>query len=191
MGFNTNDHRSWNVMSDHDVENRLIQMKPILFGIAGRVFSCYADRQDAVQVCLCRAWQFRKNVKNPDSFEVWLVRVMKNVCVDMCRKNAQCVPLIEGTPAIADGGDAMCRWIEADALYGALRALPAERRAIVCGHFIEGRTLRELSEMSGVCMGCRTTIHLGHREKKRIEGCSRICYHDAAKPMTERRLHPP
>lgn len=96
-------------MSDYDVENRLIQMNPLLFGIAGRHFSRYAERQDAVQERLRRAWPFRKNVKNPDAFKARLVRVMKNVCADVCRKNAQRVPLIEGTPAIAGGGDAVRR----------------------------------------------------------------------------------
>ena len=136
-------------MNDAEMEIRLIQMEPRLFTIAGRYFSCYANRQDAVQECLCRAWQFRKSIKKPDAFEAWLVRIMKNVCATMCRKSEPCVPLVEENLADVDP---VGNWMEADALYGALRMLPAESRVAVCNHFIGGHTIRELSDASGVCL---------------------------------------
>ena len=136
-------------MNDHETEIRLIQMEPSLFTIAGRYFSCYADRQDAVQECLCRAWRFRKSIKNPDAFEAWLVRIMKNVCVTMCRKSTPCVPLVE--EALADS-DPVGSWMKTDALYDALSTLPTKCSVVVRDHFIEGLTIRELSEASGVCM---------------------------------------
>lgn len=154
-------------MSDSEMEKRLIQMEQILSGIAGKYFICYADRQDAVQECMCKAWQFRKNLKNATALEAWLVRIMKNVCVSMCRKSVHTAPFYD--ERISTVEDVTEQWMQTCALHDALQSIPRDWRTVFCGYYLSGLTIRELSETSGLCMGTvRSRIYRSRQHLKAV-----------------------
>jgi RNA polymerase sigma-70 factor (ECF subfamily) len=58
---------------------------------------CYAqlanvrDREDAVQECICKAWQQRYRLRKPAYFETWVIRILLNVCHDIQRANSHII----------------------------------------------------------------------------------------------------
>ena len=138
-------------MKDSEFERRLIAMEPILRAVARGYFRSTEDQKDAVQECMVKAWQARARLKSAEALEGWVVRIMRNECANVCRKNGVCVRLSEENAAPAD--DPIRRLIERDALLGALSLLPPRSRDMVRAHFLEGCSLRELARTHGLSIG--------------------------------------
>ena len=74
----------------------------VLFGIARRILRDVGLAEDAVQQSLVIAWRELPRLRDPDSFDVWLQRVLVHACYAESRRrrvwmsNIQVLP-IEGS----------------------------------------------------------------------------------------------
>lgn len=138
-------------MEDSELTARLIEIQPILHSIARTYFTCREDRQDAVQECMIKAWQTRKQLRSPDAFKSWIIRIMRNGCMDVYRRRIRCIALNEELPDISD--DPIKQMIEHDALHSALSQLSPLSRDVVNGRYFEGQSLREMALQYGLSIG--------------------------------------
>ncbi|WP_226002765.1 sigma-70 family RNA polymerase sigma factor [Paenibacillus sp. BJ-4] len=70
---------------------KISAQKRRLFGIAFSYLRNQTDAVDAVQETTCRAWMKRKQVKDANSFDSWVTRILINVCVDEQRRRKRLV----------------------------------------------------------------------------------------------------
>lgn len=139
------------MMEESELEERFVEIQPLLHAIAKDFFPCYADRQDAVQECMIKAWQARKQLKFPEAFRCWAVQIMRNKCIDAQRRRIDAAPLNEETLSLSD--DPIIRFIDCDALHDALKLLPPLRRDMVSRYYLRGYSFEELANEYHLCIG--------------------------------------
>jgi RNA polymerase sigma-70 factor (ECF subfamily) len=67
-------------LEDHEFSERIVAMTDTLYRV------CYAqlynerDREDAVQECLCKAWQNRDKLREGRYLQTWVCRILINEC---------------------------------------------------------------------------------------------------------------
>ena len=70
-------------MTGETFEASVKDMVQTLYRISCSQLSIEADREDAVQEALRRAWEKRASLKNESFFRTWLIRILLNVCHDI------------------------------------------------------------------------------------------------------------
>lgn len=107
-------------MNDEEVIAMFAQLEPKLHSIAKSYLPCQADQQDAVQECFYRVWLNRNTLVHAEYFKTWVIRIMKNECINMTRKmnNASFPLILDDTPC---KDSALEDLLEYDALYTALK----------------------------------------------------------------------
>ncbi len=128
-------------------------MTDTLYRVSCTVLDREADREDAVQEALCRAWEKRGTLKTPRYFQTWLVRILLNACYDILRRDSRVTPAEEvplpDAPAPETEG-AMDLRDAVDSLDGTLR-LP------VVLYYVEGFAVEEIARMLGLTRGAVKT----------------------------------
>lgn len=82
-------------MTDNDFAQRIMQMQETLYRVSYSLLPQIADREDAVQESIRRAWQQRGKLRDDRYAETWLVRILLNVCYAMLKKKKREVPIEE------------------------------------------------------------------------------------------------
>ena len=136
------------MIDEREFEQRARACMPKLFRVCCAILPNAADRDDAIQEALLRAWKYRVTLKNDAWFETWLVRIVINECKDTLRRgrrNPQ-AELTETIPAPqADAPDPVLR----DALY----RLDVKLRLPLVLHYLEGYKQDEIARMTGTPVG--------------------------------------
>jgi len=102
----------------------------MLYRVACGYLMGEADRQDAVQQALLRAWERRHTLRNPAAFDSWVVRIVINECRNIQRAQARVIPVAQ---LPEDGREDPDRWVR-----DAVDTLPEGQRLCVLLHYIEG-----------------------------------------------------
>ena len=128
-------------------------MTDTLYRVSCTVLDREADREDAVQEALCRAWEKRDTLKKPRYFQTWLVRILLNACYDILRRDSRVTPAEEvplpEVPAPETEGVMDLR----DAVDGLDQAL----RLPVVLYYAEGFAVEEIARMLGLTKGAVKT----------------------------------
>lgn len=103
-----------------------------------------ADAEDVSQQVFTKAWEKQPRFRDDEHETAWFITVTRNQCRDLARGSYRRMR--------ADLADAPEPWttfssMEDDALWLAVRELPAKYRVPLYLHYCEGYTLRELSRM--------------------------------------------
>jgi RNA polymerase sigma-70 factor (ECF subfamily) len=132
--------------------------------------ACYylrdaAEADEAVQDAFVKAFGHLTSFDRTRSFEVWFTRILVNSCLDRvkARKRRQRWQVAFGdgvaqepaatAPASGPGGSpetVMLRRERARQLLLAIRQLPTRQRTVIILSHLDGRTTREVSEMTGL-----------------------------------------
>lgn len=129
-------------------------MTDTLYRVSCTVLSREADREDAVQEALCRAWEKRETLKKPRYFQTWLVRILLNACYDILRQDSRVTP-VEDVPA--PEGDAARIPEQAMDLRDAVDGLDRTLRLPVVLYYAEGFAVEEIAHMLGITKGAVKT----------------------------------
>ena len=70
-------------------------MTQTLYRVSCSQLPSEADREDAVQEALRRAWEKRGSLKDERYFRTWVVRILLNVCHDIRREGKRMIPAEE------------------------------------------------------------------------------------------------
>ena len=126
-------------MDEREFEQRVRACTQKLFRICYALLPERADRDDAIQEALIKAWRRRGTLRDSALFEAWLTRIAINECKNILRrrKHASTAELDESIPAARD----------------ALRSLDLKLRLPMVLHYVDGYTIAETARILGVPTG--------------------------------------
>ncbi len=116
-------------------------------------FACYFlgsshSAEDAVQDAVLSAFKQIQNLRNPDGFRAWMLKILSSVCKRLYTQNEQNknTVSIEDNPDVIDGDGVDGLEISIE-LKEALRILSAEERAVILLSVVCGYKSHEVSEI--------------------------------------------
>ena len=126
-------------MTKDDFTVRILDMKKTLYHVACGILRSEADREDAVQEAILKAWEKRDSLKNDDAFRAWVTRILVNECYDICRRSGKVIVLDElpesVVPEDTEGRELRDLIMQMDEIY----------RMPIIMFYIEGFSIREIS----------------------------------------------
>ena len=134
-------------MTKEEFTRRITAMTKTLYRISYGLLRSEADREDAVQETILRAWEKLPTLRSEDYFQTWVIRILINQCYSVGRQQKNVVSL-EDYP-IRDTGQQP----EVLQLRDAILALSEDYRLAVILHYIEGYGVNEISELLDTPVG--------------------------------------
>jgi RNA polymerase sigma-70 factor, ECF subfamily len=136
-----------------------------LFAISRRILRDVDRAEDAVQDALVIAWRDLPELRDPDRFDVWLHRVLANMCIEHARRHRRRSARFEVID-LADhvARDELAGVADRDVVDRAFRRLKPEERAILVLRHYLGYEPAAIAEMLGLSAGTiRARLHHAHR----------------------------
>ena len=131
-----------------------------------------AEAQDVAQEALFRLWQYRDRVRQ-DGVRLWLMRTVRNLCIDRIRKRKVRSEVDEGDDVVAieaDGSPGPERMTESGQLGNmieqALAELSPHDRSVVILREVQGLTYDEIAGILELPLG--TLKARLHRARERL-----------------------
>jgi len=126
-------------MDERHFIERTTALKDKLYAVCRSILPCEADREDAVQEAVLRAWMNLKSLRNPEYFETWLMRILINECKNSLKKRRRWPePLTDAEPEPEKSEDG---------LREALDSLEYKYRLIITLHYIDGYRLTDIGKI--------------------------------------------
>lgn len=138
-------------MKDTEFFNEVSSVKGRMYKIAYSYFSSESMAVDAVDEAVYKGYLKKKQIKQPEFFETWLIRILLNVCNTQYRKNKKQTGLEELPETITTSE------IDNIPLKEALRRLPSKYREIVLLKFFGGYTVSEIARLLDIPQGTVAT----------------------------------
>lgn len=126
-------------MTNSEFVRRLEEIRPTLYRICCMQLFCAADREDAIQEAIFKAWRRRDTLREERYFNTWFIRILLNECHNLQKRQRRSLPLEAAKEPSAN--------FEAPSLRWALQALEEKQRMCVLLHHIEGYSVREVAKM--------------------------------------------
>ena len=127
-------------MTNEDFAQRILAMSPMLYRLCLTQLRQPADREDAVQETIRRAWEHRDKLREERYMQTWVVRILLNVCDTQRRKARRVLPVEHLTETAVPQA-------EESPLYAALCVLEEKYRLPIQLHCIEGYDVAEVARM--------------------------------------------
>ena len=152
-------------MTKDDFAVQIMDMKKTLYHVACGILRSEADREDAVQECILKAWEKRDSLKSDAAFRSWVTRILINECYDICRRSGTVIVLDELPESIApeDSGNRELRDLimEMDEIY----------RMPIILFYIEGFSIREISRILRIPEGTvKSRLFAGRAKLRSVLG---------------------
>lgn len=134
-------------MTDQAFERAIVDQIQAMYRICYAQLRSHADREDAVQEALKKAWEKRKSLKDDEALKGWLLRILINECHNIQRRNkrispAEYVPAEALPPPDADS-----------TLHDLMLSLPEKLRITAVLIFMEGMTITQAASVLRVPQG--------------------------------------
>ena len=134
-------------MTDQAFERAIVDQIQAMYRVCYAQLRSHADREDAVQEALKKAWEKRKSLKDDGALKGWLLRILINECHNIQRKNKRMAPS-EYIPAEALPPP------DADStLHDLMLSLPEKLRITAVLIFMEGMTIAQAASALRVPQG--------------------------------------
>ncbi|MBE5905804.1 MAG: sigma-70 family RNA polymerase sigma factor [Lachnospiraceae bacterium] len=150
-------------MKDQEFLDRVEPMRGKLYAIAYSYFGSESMAVDAVDEAIYKGYLKKRQLKQPEFFETWLVRILINVCNGKYKHYKKQVG-IEEIPEEASLSE-----VEGIPLKEAIRKLPEKYREVILLKFFGGYTLTEICSLTGNPQGTVATRLRKALEILRIE----------------------
>ena len=139
------------------------EMVQTLYRVSCSQLSIEADREDAVQETLRRAWEKRASLKNDHHLQTWVIRILINVCHDIQRERQRLIPTEKiSEPVMQTPTDTVD-------LRSCLFQLNERERIPIMLHYIEGYEVREIAAILRIPQGTvKSRLDRGRRQLKDI-----------------------
>ena len=150
-------------MTGETFASSVTDMTQTLYRVACSQLSIEADREDAVQETLRRAWEKRASLKNDSYLRTWVIRILLNVCHDIRKERKRMVPTADfpdmGTPDSYGAID----------LRECLLRLDERERMPVLLYYIEGYDIQQIASILRIPQGTvKSRLNRGRRQLKSI-----------------------
>lgn len=127
-------------MDKDEFSRRMIDMLPVLYRIAWTQLRQAADREDAVQETIRRAWEKRERLREERYMQTWVIRILLNVCDTIRRHAGRLIPS-EELPEKANTP------VSETPLLDALMSLEEKYRLPLQLRYVEGYSVAEVAQM--------------------------------------------
>ena len=128
-------------MNSEEFAGRIEKIRPALYRICCMQLANPADREDAIQEALFKAWKKHSTLRETQYFNTWFIRILINECHNVQRRQRRTAPLEKAPEISCHGG------FETQNLRLALEALDEKQRMCVLLHHIEGYGVRDVAKM--------------------------------------------
>jgi len=116
--------------------------------------------EDAVQEALVRAWQGLPDLRDPESWDAWLHRLIVRACADQGRRRLRHAPEVRMAWTDPVAGDHARSFADHDQLDRAFKRLKPDQRAAVVLRYYLGLTVPEVADALGLPVGtAKSRIH--------------------------------
>ena len=147
-------------MTNEDFAARIMQLLGTLYRVTCTLLREHADREDAVQSAIEKAWRRLASLRDESSFRPWLLRILVNECRTILRRQQRLTPIeiLPGLPApeTADPD-----------LYRFFTSLPDTLRLTMVLHYVEGYDVKEVARIQHIPVNTVKSRLLRGREKLR------------------------
>ena len=152
-------------MTKDDFTVQILDMKKTLYHIACGILRSEADREDAVQECILKAWEKRDSLKNDAAFRSWVTRILVNECYDICRRSGKVIVLDELPESTAPEDT------EGRELRELIMAMDEIYRMPIILFYIEGFSIREISKILRIPEGTvKSRLFAGRAKLRSVLG---------------------
>ena len=121
-----------------------------LYRVSCGLLRSEADREDAVQETILRAWEKLDTLKHEEFFRTWVVRILINECRSIGRQRSRVIPIDELPETVDEAAPSDEQTRE---LRQAVMALPDALRLPVILHYVEGYDVTEAGKILGIPAG--------------------------------------
>ncbi|MGN0754969.1 MAG: RNA polymerase sigma factor [Aristaeellaceae bacterium] len=145
-------------MTNEDFAARIVAMQGTLYRVTCGILREHADREDAVQSAIEKAWRRVGTLRDESRFRPWVVRILINECYAILRHQRRMTPVesIPDTPA-PEGSD--------PDLYRFFTGLPDKLRLTMTLHYVEGYDVEEIARILCIPAGTVKSRLMRGREK--------------------------
>ena len=156
-------------MNQTSFEERVTAMTEDMYRVASGLLFRYADRQDAVQECIWKAWRQLDKLRDEAAFRPWLMRILVNECRNLQRKAKREVTAeyIE----ISSSENAFEHRDRDEMLHEALYQLPEKMRLTLILYYMDGFTIGETAKILRIPEGTvKSRLRIGRMRLKEMLG---------------------
>jgi RNA polymerase sigma-70 factor (ECF subfamily) len=141
-----------------------------LFAIASRILRDPYAADDAAQDALVRAWRDLRGLRDPDSFDSWLHRLVVNACMDQVRRGKRRPATVHVERLDApEPADEVRLVADRDELERAFLQLDVEHRTVLVLVHYMGMAPIEVSRTLGIPAGTvHSRLHYGLRRMRAL-----------------------
>ena len=145
-------------MTNEDFAARIVAMQGTLYRVTCAMLHDHADREDAVQSAIEKAWRKRGMLRDESRLQPWVVRILVNECYQLLRDHKRVIP-VETIP------DAPAPEHADPNLYRFFTHLPDTLRLTMVLHYVEGYEVKEIARIQRIPAGTVKSRLLRGREK--------------------------
>jgi RNA polymerase sigma-70 factor (ECF subfamily) len=144
-----------------------------VYGLALRLLQREAEAAEVAQEALLRAYQNLHRYDDSRPFDLWVLAITRNLCLDMLRrrtkvKTEELEPMKEVLPSgDASQEDRAIATEERQSLEEAMATLSAEDREVLALYYVQKRTTKEIAQVMGCAPGTIMARLFRAREKLR------------------------
>lgn len=156
-------------MKQTDFEERVTAMTDDMYRVAAGMLFRYADRQDAVQECIWKAWRQLDRLRDESAFRPWLMRILVNECRNLQRKGKHEVAAeyIE----ISSLENAYDDCTRDEILHDAMQKLPEKMRLTLILYYMDGFSIQETARILRIPEGTvKSRLRIGRMRLKEMLG---------------------
>ena len=139
------------------------EMTQTLYRVSCSQLPNEADREDAVQEALRRAWEKRGSLRNEEYLRTWVVRILLNVCHDIQREGKRMIPAEEiPGPDVPSAEEPMD-------LKECLLRLDERERIPILLYYLEGFDIGQIAAVLRIPRGTvKSRLHRGRDQLRTI-----------------------
>ena len=150
-------------MSDETFVASVKEMEHTLYRITCSQLHIQADREDAIQETLRRAWEKRASLRNECYLGTWIVRILLNVCHNIQKERKRVVPMAEFPDRLMPSYDGAVEF--RDCLF----RLDERERMPVLLYYIEGYDIQQVASILRIPQGTvKSRLNRGRRQLRNI-----------------------
>ena len=133
-------------MTKEEFTKRVTSAQGRMYRIARGYLRGEHDCLDAISEAICKAWQKQATLRNAQTFDTWLTRILIRECINILRRQKRMFP-VENLPEEAPQPS------QNTELRFALDSLPQKLRIVTVLHYMEGYDVKEVAQLLHVPKG--------------------------------------
>ncbi len=131
-------------MDEREYQSRILECAPSLYHVARSILNNEQDCADAVQEAVFQGWVKRRQLREPDRFKTWIIRITVNECRNLQRRSFKQKKAVEAS--IQAAAEAPRQRNTSD-LEAALSQLPDKYRLPIVLHYMEDYPTKTIADL--------------------------------------------